>query len=209
MSYFSIFLKTFTRPATAFRQLIEKPQRNRAGFYFILWPIAGYTALYIFLTIAHGAPSTLTPWLNISKDEYYYWNRMLLAPSMLICWFTTATFIHVVCRNKNKNIDFDDTLAVLSLAISVAMTFALLHDLPMSIASATHVIDARQHEIAMNSPTTWRTLLWLFYSMYTVAFLVLFPIAASVLYNASTPKAIITGVLAFVLFQTLFLVFNR
>ena len=131
--------------------------------------------MYIFLTIAEGAPSTLTPWLNISKENYYAANRFLLAPSMLICWFTATSFIQVVSRLLGGAGTFEQTLPAISLSISIAMWAALIHDLPMSFLSATGVINASQHEIAMNSPTFFRTILWICYSIYFIAFIILFP----------------------------------
>jgi Ca2+/Na+ antiporter len=70
---------------------------------------------------------------------------------------------------------FEQTMSVLALSISVAMVPALIHDLPMSFFSALKIINAQQHEIAMNQPTIWRTLLWFFYSLYFIYFFVLFP----------------------------------
>jgi hypothetical protein len=38
--------------------------------------------------------------------------------------------------------------------------------LPMSILNSLKVINANQHEIAMNSPAIWRTLLWTTFVIY-------------------------------------------
>ena len=85
----------------------------------------------------------------------------------------------------------------------------LIHDLPMSFLSAIGVIDAKQHEIDMNSPTIFRTILWICYSIYFIAFLILFPLAVRVVHKMNWLKSFIVGVLAFIIFQTIFLVFNR
>lgn len=203
------YLKAFVSPAKAFRILLEQENYFKLGFVYIFIPIACYTLMYIFLTIANGAPSVLTPWLNIEKDDYYAINRFLLAPSMLLCWVAAASFIQIVGRLQHSNGTFEQTLSVLALAISMAMCFALLHDLPMSFFSAIGVIDARQHEIDMNSPGIWRNLLWFFYSLYGVAFLILFPIVVKVVHGLSTIKSMLIGWMAFVLFQVIFLLFNR
>jgi hypothetical protein len=165
--------------------------------------------MYIFLTIANGAPSTLTPWLNISKEDYYSINRFLLAPSMIICWFTATSFIQVISRLLKGVGTFEQTLSTIALSISIAMWGALIHDLPMSFLSAVGVIDASQHEIAMNSPTIFRTILWICYSIYFIAFFILFPISVRVVHKLNWMKSIIIGALAFIIFQTIFLIFNR
>jgi Yip1 domain len=203
------YLRAFYKPTAAFRELLEKKNYFALGFLYILLPITGYTLLYIFLTIAKGAPSVFTPWLNISKESYYSVNRFLLAPSMLLCWFTATSVIQILSRLFKGSGSFEQTLAVLALCISIAMWASLIHDLPMSFLSASGVIDARQHEIAMNSPTIYRTLLWIAYSAYLVAFLILFPLAVRVVHKLSLIKSIIIGCFGFIIFQLIFLIFNR
>lgn len=208
-AFISDYLETIYKPQKKFEELIRKDNLYKLSFAFISIPIICYTLLYVFLTIAKGAPSTLTPWLNISKADYYAINRFLLAPGMIICWFTATSFIQVTSRLLGGAGTFEQTLATIALSISIAMWGALIHDLPMSFLSAVGVIDASQHEIAMNSPTIFRTILWICYSIYFIAFLILFPIAVRVVHKLTWIKSIIIGSMAFVIFQTIFLIFNR
>jgi len=203
------YLQTVYKPRKTFEELIIKDNLYKHSFAYISIPIVCYSLLYIFLTIANGAPSTLTPWLNISKENYYSINRFLLAPSMIICWFTATSFIQVISRLLGGAGTFEQTLSTISLSISIAMWGALIHDLPMSFLSAVGVIDASQHEIAMNSPTIFRTILWICYSIYFIAFFILFPISVRVVHKLNWKKSIIIGSLAFIIFQTIFLIFNR
>ena len=205
----SDYFQTVYKPQKTFEELIIKDNLYKRSLVFISIPIVCYSLLYIFLTIANGAPSTLTPWLNISKENYYSINRFLLAPSMIICWFTATSFIQVISRLLKGVGTFEQTLSTISLSISIAMWGALIHDLPMSFLSAVGVIDASQHEIAMNSPTIFRTILWICYSIYFIAFFILFPISVRVVHKLNWIKSIIIGVLAFIIFQTIFLIFNR
>ena len=139
--------------------------------------------MYVFLTIGKGAPSAFTPWLNITKEDYYAINRFLMAPSMILCWLAASALIQVLSRLFKGVGTFEQTLAAIVLSISIAMWGGLIHDLPMSFLSAIGVIDARQHEIDMNSPTIFRTLLWACYSIYAIAFLVLFSLAVKVVHR--------------------------
>jgi hypothetical protein len=102
---------------------------------------------------------------------------------MIICWFTATSFIQVISRLLGGAGTFEQTLSTISLSISIAMWGALIHDLPMSFLSAVGVIDAKQHEIAMNSPTIFRTILWICYSIYFIAFFILFPISVRVVHK--------------------------
>lgn len=205
----SDYFQTVYKPQKTFQEMIIKDNLYKRSLVFISIPIVCYSLMYIFLTIANGAPSTLTPWLNISKENYYSINRFLLAPSMIICWFTATSFIQVVSRLLGGTGTFEQTLSTISLRISIAMWGALIHDLPMSFLSAVGVIDANQHEIAMNSPTIFRTILWICYSIYFIAFFILFPISVRVVHKINWIKSITIGSSAFIIFQTIFLIFNR
>jgi hypothetical protein len=205
----SEYFQTIYKPRKTFEGLIDKNNLYKQSLAYISIPIICYTFMYVFLTIAKGAPSTLTPWLNISKADYYSINRFLLAPSMIICWFTATSFIQVVSRLLGGTGTFEQTLATISLSISIAMWGALVHDLPMSFLSAIGVINASEHEIAMNSPTIFRTILWICYSIYFFAFFILFSISVRVVHKLNWVKSITIGSMAFILFQTIFLIFNR
>lgn len=207
--FISEYLKAIYKPRKVFEELIVKDDLIRYGFIYMAIPIVSYTLMYIFLTIAHGAPSVFTPWLNIPKESYYAVNRFLLLPSMLICWFTATSFIHISCRFLGGVGSFEQTLATIALSISIAMWGALIHDLPMSFFSAIGVIDAKQHEIDMNSPTIFRTLLWICYSVYFLAFFILFTLSVRVVHKLGWVKSFVIGSLAFIIFQLIFLIFNR
>lgn len=203
------YFRTFLKPKSTFELLLTDENFYKYGFIYILLPIAGYTLMYVLLTIGKGAPSVFTPWLNIPKETYYSVNRFLLAPSMIMGWLLASSFMHIVSRFLNGKGSFEQTMSILALCISAAMLPALMHDLPMSFFSATGVINAAEHEVAMNQPTIWRTLLWSFYSLYFFYFLFLFPKAVSAVHKLSKPNSIFIGLFSFVLFQTVFFLFNR
>jgi len=208
-TFFSNYLQTVYKPRETFEKLTSMDNLYKLSLAYISIPIICYTLMYVSLTIAKGAPSTLTPWLNISKVDYYSINRFLLAPSMIICWFTATSFIQVVGRLLGGAGTFEQTLSTVALSISIAMWGALIHDLPMSFLSAIGVINASQHEIAMNSPTIFRTILWICYSIYFIVFFILFSISVRVVHKLNWIKSITIGSIAFILFQTIFLIFNR
>lgn len=208
-SGFNNYFLTITHPGKSFEKLLSNEKSMSLGFIYILVPTLAYTLMYIFLTIGHGAPSVFTPWLNIPKESYYSINRILLAPSMILCWLVTTAFIQVMSKIMNGKGSFEQTLSVLALSISISMWGGLIHDLPMSFLSAIGVIDARQHEIDMNSPTIFRTLLWICYSIYFLAFSILFPKTVQVVHQFSRIKSFLIGLSGFIVFQMMFLLFNR
>lgn len=207
--FLKTYIQTIYQPLKSFTWLVAHENTLRLSFVYILIPVTLYTLMYVFLTIAEGAPSSLTPWLNISKENYYSINRFLLAPSMVVCWFTATSYMHVISRFLGGTGTYEQSLATIALSISISMWPALIHDLPMSFLSATGIIDAGEHEIAMNTPTIFRTILWACYSIYFIAFLILFPLGVRIVHKLSKAKSIAIGVTSFVIFQILFLVFNR
>ena len=207
--FISEYLQTLYKPRKVFEELIVKDDLIKYSFIYMAIPVVAYTLMYIFLTIGHGAPSVFTPWLNIPKESYYAVNRFLLLPSMLIGWFTATSFIQISSRCLGGVGTFEQTLATIALSISISMWGGLIHDLPMSFLSAIGVIDAKQHEIDMNSPTIFRTLLWICYSVYFLAFFILFTLSVKVVHKLGWLKSFGTGSLAFIIFQLIFLIFNR
>lgn len=209
LKFLKNYLLTIYRPKASFENCLLNENYFSLGFIYILIPIIAYSLMYIFLTIGHGAPSVFTPWLNIPKETYYSINRFLLAPSMFLCWITAGSVIQMLSHAFRGNGTFEQTMTVIALSISIAMWGGLIHDLPMSFFSAIGVIDARQHEIDMNSPTIFRTLLWSCYSVYFVAFFILFPLSVRVVHKLSLAKSIFIGWIGFIFFQLIFLIFNR
>jgi len=207
--FLKTYLQTILKPGKTFKELLANEKSFSMGFAFILIPIIAYTLMYILLTIGHGAPSVFTPWINIPKEDYYPINRFLLAPSMILCWISASALIQILSRIFKGAGTFEQTLTVIALSISISMWGGLIHDLPMSLLSAVGVIDARQHEIDMNSPTIFRTLLWICYSIYFIAFLTLFPLAVKVVHKLTITKSIVIGWIGFILFQIIFFIFNR
>jgi hypothetical protein len=156
-SIISHYVRTIITPKKSFEVLLNNEKYFFLSFFYILIPIVAYTLMYVFLTIGQGAPSVFTPWLNIPEEIYYSINRFLLAPGMIMAWLVATSIIQIVSRFLKGSGSFEQTLSVIALSISIAMWGGLIHDLPMSFFSAIGVIDAKQHEIDMNSPTIFRT----------------------------------------------------
>jgi hypothetical protein len=168
-----------------------------------------YTMVYVNLTIGGGAPSSFTPWLAIPKESYYYFDRFLLAPSMLICWISAAGIVQLASKPFGGSGSFEDTLSVLGFSIGIACLASLLHDFPDTFLGAIGAIDLREYEVILNSPTIWRSILWLCYGTSFILFVVLFWKAVGAVQRIRPIPALFVGLLGFVTYQTLFLVFNR
>jgi hypothetical protein len=203
--YFGIII----RPRRTFDVLVSDSRRLRFGLWAILINIILYTLVYIFLTIGGGAPSSFTPWLAIPAEVYYPYNRFFLAPSMFAGWILAAGVAQLLSRPFSGKGSFEDNLSVFGFAISIASLASLLHDLPDSFLGAIGVINLSEYEVALNSPTIWRTILWILYGLYFILFLLLFPKGIGAAQRIRNGPAILVGVLAFIVYQGIFLIFNR
>ena len=208
-SFKEYYFGTMFRPRKTFEALITDNRRLKFGLIALLINIFLYTLVYIFLTIGDGAPSSFTPWLAIPKDVYYFYNQFLLAPSMFLCWIAAAGTAHLLSHLASGTGSFEDTLSVLGFAIGISCLASLSHDLTDAFLGAIGILDLKAYEVALNSPTIWRTILWILYGLYFVLFLVLFPTGIRVAQRIKLGQAILIGTLSFIVYQVVFLVFNR
>jgi hypothetical protein len=208
-SFWDYYFGTIFRPRRTFEALTADSRRLKFGLTALLINAFLYTLVYVFLTTSGGAPSSFTPFLAIPKEVYYFYNRFILAPSMLLCWIAAAGTAQLLSHLFSGKGSFEDTLSVLGFAISIACLASLLHDLPDSFLGAIGLLDAQAYEIALNSPTIWRTILWSLYGLSAILFVVLFPTGIRAAQRIKLGPAILIGVSAYIVYQFIFLIFNR
>jgi hypothetical protein len=99
--------------------------------------------------------------------------------------------------------------AMLGFAVAIPCLASLAHDLPDTLLGTVGLLDLRAYEVALNSPTIWRTILWICYVASALGFLVLFPIAVRAAQGGRWRAAVPIGVLAFAVHRVFFLMFCR
>jgi hypothetical protein len=203
--YFGVIL----RPRSTFEALMADRRRLIFGLLALSINIVLYTLVYIFLWSRHGAPSSFTPWLAIPKDVYYYYDQFMLAPSMLAAALLAAGVAQLLSRLFKGKGSFEDTLSAFGFAIAIACLASLAHDLPDSFLGAIGLLDLRWYEVALNSPTIWRTILLTLYSLSILWFMVLFPIGVGAAQRIKRGPALFVGLAAYFVYQLVFLIFNR
>jgi hypothetical protein len=208
-SFKDYLLGTLFRPRQTFELLLKDDRRLKFGLIAITINAFLYTLVYIFLTIGGGAPSSFTPWLAVPKDVYYSYNRFWLAPSMFGCFILAAGVAHLLSRLFSGKGSFEDTLSVFGFGVTIATFFAALHDLTDSFLGAIGVLDLRWYEVALNSPTIWRTILMTLYSIGLIMLFVLLIRGVVASQKIKPPLAILIGSIAAVVYQGTFFIFNR
>ena len=203
----SLYFRAFFEPAKSIDALLHSPRYLKYGLYAVTIQAILYTFVYVFLIYGGGRP--FKPWLDIPEDVYYRYNVFFCAPSMYLGWILAAGTIHSISRIFTGNGRFEQTLAILGFGIGIASWSTGLHDLLTSFLGAIHVISQSDYEVALNSPTIWRTILWVLMAAYLVWFILLFTKGLKIVYKINGLQAFLFGLLAFVVYQGFFLVFNR
>lgn len=203
------YFGTIFRPGRTFEGLVAHRRSLAFGALAVAINALLYTLVYIFLTMGGGAPSAFVPWLAIPVEEYYFYNRFMLAPSMFMGWILAAGLAQLLSRPLGGRGRFEDMLAVFGFGISVACLASLLHDLPDSFLGAIGLLDLRAYEVALNTPTIWRAILLTLYGLSGIWFGVLFTKGVIAAQRLRPAPAIVVGLVSYFAYQGVFVIFNR
>jgi len=126
-----------------------------------------------------------------------------------MCWVLASGIVQLLSRGLSGRGSFEDTAAAVGFGIGIATWSSLVHDLTDAALGAAGVIDMKAYEAALNGPTFWRALLWTLYSIYFVWLLVLFAKGIRLAHTISHWKSAFLALVGFLVYQAVFLVFNR
>jgi hypothetical protein len=208
-SFASLYARTLVRPRRTFEQLLAEPGALRHGAIALAITALVYQLVYVFLAHNGGRPTVFHPWLAIDAEVYYHYNQFLIVPSIVLAWVAAGGFTQLAARALGGEGSFEDTLAVLGFGVSIASWWTGLHDLITTFLGFIGVIDQRAYEDAMSGPTPARTLLWILMTGYLVWFLMLFGKGVGAVHRISVARSAIAGTLGFVVYQLIFVLFNR
>lgn len=207
MTFSWYYRGTITRPQSTFEALLRDNKSLPKGFHAVLITAVLYTFVYVFLIFGGGQP--FSPWLNIPLETYYRYNVFFCAPSMFAGWILAAGVVHSLSRLITKTGTFEQILSVFGFGISIASWTTGIHDFATSFLGAIHIINQHDYELALNTPTIWRTLLWIQMIAYLAWFIILFSKGTKTVYHITTWQSVISGALGFIIYQSFFLIFNR
>jgi hypothetical protein len=208
-SFGALYARAFVRPKRALEDLVAHPRALAYAGAATGITALTYTLVYFFLAHNGGRPTAFVPWLAIPAEDYYRYNLFLHAPSILLAWVAAAGFTQLAARALGGRGSFEHTFAALGLGISIASWWTGLHDLVTTFLGFVGAIDQRAYEDAMNAPTPARTLLWVLMTGYLVWFVMMFTRGVGAAHRLSLPRCAAAGTLGFVVYQTVFVIFNR
>ncbi len=201
------YFGTIARPALTFEKLIVDKRNLSLSAIAVLITAILYTFVYVFLIYGGGQP--FKPWLDIPVETYYKYNVFFCAPSMFLGWVLATGVVHSLSRFITTTGTFEQTLSVFGFGLSIASWTTGIHDILTSFLGAVHVINQHDYELALNSPTIWRTMLWIQMIAYLIWFMVLFSKGVKTVYRLTTFQSLMFGMLGFFIYQFFFFIFNR
>jgi len=208
-SFFAYYRSMFLAPSRTLAELLRDDRRVKFGFFAVLIPALGYTLFYIMASVAGGAPSTFKPWLALPIESYFFYDIFIVAPSMLLCWIFSSGVVQLLSRCFSGEGAYEDTTTVIGFGISVATWSTLVHDLTDAFLGAVGVINLREYEAALNTPTFWRGLLLTLFAIYFAWFLILFTKGIRAAHRLSGWQSFFLALIALLAYQGVFLIFNR
>ncbi|MCE9573290.1 MAG: hypothetical protein K8W52_09045 [Deltaproteobacteria bacterium] len=203
------YARAFIRPRRALDALAAEPRRLRYGAYAVAITATAYTLVYFFLSHNGGRPTVFRPWLAIDAEVYYHYNLYFHVPSLLLAWIAATGVAQLAARAVGGTGAFEDTLAGLGVGLSVASWWTALHDVVTTFLGFVGVIDQRAYEDAMNGATAAGALIWTLMTGYLVWFVLMFTKAMGASQQLRPAPAAAIGALAFVVYQLIFVLFNR
>lgn len=208
-SFRALYARAFTRPRAALDALMADPARTRYGAFAVAITAATYQLVYVFLAHNGGRPTVFRPWLAIPAEVYYRYDMWLVVPSILLGWIAASGFTQLAARALGGTGSFEDTVAALGLGLSISTWWTGLHDLVTTFLGWLRVIDQRAYEDAMSGPTPFRTLIWTLMIGYVVWFFVTFAKGVGAAHRLRPAAATAAGAVGVVVYQLIFVLFNR
>lgn|GEM_PF-509737 len=209
-NFWRVYGLAFMRPARAMERLVRSREPVRFGALGVAITGVTYSLVYFFLSQNGGRPTVFKPWLAIPAELYYRYNLLLHVPSLLLAWVAATGFTQLAARALGGKGTFETTLGALGLGIGVASWGTGLHDLFTTCLGYLRLLDQRAYEDAMSTPGTGaHRLIWALMLLYLSALLWLFTRGVGVAHGLRVGSALACGALGFIVYQSIFALFNR
>jgi hypothetical protein len=206
LTFLQVYGQTFLRPSRTFQELQKQSIHIQVRYGFLAVLINAFCYTLVYVNLIRGGGRAFKPWLAIDPDIYYTWNVYFCLPSMFIGWILACGIVQTLCFGEGT---FENLLGVFGLSIGIASYSTLVHDLFTSFLGAIKIIDQRDYEMKLNTPTIWRNFLLLQFLIYFIWFISLFSIGVRATKKYNWSKSIMLGTIGFFSYQLFFAIFNR
>ena len=208
--FLRLYLGLLYQPQRAMNDAAQTNSPISLGLRGVSVTAITYLLVYYFLAHNGGRPTVFAPWLAIPAEEYYGYNLWLHVPSLLLAWVSSAAFAQLAARAMGGTGSFETTMGTLGLGIGVASMTTGLHDVSTTFLGYVGILDQRAYEDALSTPgTPEHILIWTLMGLYLAAFELLFTCAILSTHGLGRGRSFVAATVGFVVYQLLFVLFNR
>lgn len=201
---FAYLLGVIFQPITTFGKLLADRQRLRYAWSAILLISVGYALVDAALSVAGHIPNP-EPFLRIPTEQYYFWLQFMSLALYMTCWILAAASMHLLSKVFHGQGSFEDTLAVVGMATAAATLSTLIPDLITSFLGVTGIVEQKVLDQFL-----WGTAYqWLYLGLYTLLFVVLYPLAVRAVQKIQVWQAVLVSVFGILVYTSFLFLFNR
>ena len=174
--------------------------RPPVAYALLAFAALGYAVVALLLALA-DARAMPQPYLRIDADAYFTWGTLFYAPTIIAAWLLASDVVWLLATAARGRPDFRAVLTAMAGAVGVATLGTLVPDLVTSPLRAVGVIEEAAWEASITEHTGWFVFTWVTLIAYLLLFLVAFPLAVRHSTRLRGAAAVVTGVVAFIVFQ--------
>lgn len=192
------------QPISTFRKLVADRRRLTYAWSVILLISVGYALVDTALWAVGHTPNP-EPFLRIPTEQYYFWLQFMSLALYMTCWILATASMHLLSKVFHGQGSFEDTLAVVGIATASASLATLVPDLITSFLGVTGIVEQKALDQFL-----WGTAFqWLYLGLYTLLFVVLYPLAVRAAQKIQIWQAVLVGVFGVLVYNFCLFLFNR
>jgi hypothetical protein len=187
--------------------LQDDPKQISKGFKAILLISVLYT-ITVALLAAGGALIMAPAFINLSPENYYFWEIFFAMPVTILGWILAAGFARILSKGAKGSGTYEGTLAAFGFAVAVPMFVTWIMETVFAIVL---LLGTKQEEFMALSaqPGFWQYFVFAYQAVAVLWMLVLVMIGVGVSQKLRWWKAAIIGLLTTILFMVIMIIFIR
>ena len=187
---------------------IGRPHSMRRAMVLLVLLGASYSVAILLLAIGGGTPGS-APWLPIPRQSYFYVESIFAAPVIVSAALSASWVATIFARALGSRPRPADVVETMARATCLATLCSLVPDFIMGVTTAVGLFDGADVARDLVRPSPIRTVLWTYLTLYTLAFLVLYPLAVRAATHLDWFRSLVVGWCAFAVYQGVLAVFIR
>lgn len=181
----------------------------------VKWGLYSVTLLGLLytLTVAGlygiGVGATVSPWLRIPAEEYYFWEIFMVFPVYFGVWVLGAGFVQLVSRPLGGSGSFEGTLATLGFAMTIPWYVTWVVETLGMILVMMDVITLAQWQDVAENHTVGKVFAIAYQLIAMVWLIVLMPIAVRSSQGLTAIPSFVVGMVTLIIVGIISFVFIR